>query len=112
MVGGNRARARITTPTYVQDLRVRFIVVVLLFASIASSASMLFLLLRGCCFFSCLDSYTEDMQPGLLHGTSVACFGLNAFLHRELASCIEFVVFLAGKGATVRHSQLHDLTIA
>jgi hypothetical protein len=59
-----------------------------------------------------LDSCTEDMQPGLLHGTSVACFGLNAFLHRELASCIEFVVFLAGKGATVRHSQLHDLTIA
>jgi hypothetical protein len=42
MAGGNRARARITTPTYVQDLRVRFIVVVLLFVSIASSASMLF----------------------------------------------------------------------
>jgi hypothetical protein len=95
-------RARITY-SYVraQDLRMRFIVVVLLFASIASSASMLFLLLRGCCFFRVLglDSCTEDMRPGLLHGTSCCV------LWSEVLFCIEIwhralnlLFFSCGKG--------------
>jgi hypothetical protein len=108
------ARASLT-PTYVQDLRVRFIVVVLLFASIASSASMLFLLLRGCCFFRVLglDSCTEDMRPGLLHGTSCCVLWFEVlFCIENWHRALNLLFFLAGKGATVKHSQLHDFTIA